>query len=336
MKNNHYIFITILAFAAICYAITAFMRNSRPAGRHHFKIALLSPAIHPSIEKIEKAYISTLTNSPKATYTVTTFNGSGDGQRLSLFANRAVDSDFDAIVTIGTSTTLLIKNLLLKRAGTTPQIFTAVSRPETMGISQQIVDQKVPHLTGVLEENDLGTHIDIVCKMLPTAHRFLLIYCPTGGSSLEEDKKLVEKKLTDRGRSCRAVAIFSPAEIPTKTTEAIKQADVVMILKDNIVVSGLDGLLKLCNRFEKPLIASDLDSVDRGALSALGVYEAQFGVQGAELTRQILEEGKKPEQLPFAHAGRSVLKLNGEQCARHHIDAKVIEFIRAQYTVETI
>src|SRR3989339_1404045 len=249
--KNRYIFIT-LALVVACCAIVVFMQNSTPelkTEKSHFKVAILSPAVHPSLEKIAKAYSRTLNDSPNASYSVTIFNGAGDGQRMALFANKCVNDDFDAIFTIGTGATLLIKNLLFKHASTTPQIFTAVSHPETMGITQAAA-----HVTGILEENDFDLHIDLVCKMLPALKRFLLIYCPTGGSNLEQDKELVERKVSSMGHLFKAVAIFSPAEIPTKTTEAIKQSDIVMILKDNVAVSGLDGLLKLCNRFEKPLI----------------------------------------------------------------------------------
>ncbi len=44
--------------------------------------------------------------------------------------------------------------------------------------------------------------------------------------------------------------------------------DLVLILKDNTVVSALDALTHLCERYKKPLFASDLNSTEKGAAVA--------------------------------------------------------------------
>ena len=49
-----------------------------------------------------------------------------------------------------------------------------------------------------------------------------------------------------------------------KTAPFIEEVDAVLVIKDNTVMSGLDALVKLCDQKGKLLIASDLDSADRG------------------------------------------------------------------------
>ncbi|MCL5436961.1 MAG: hypothetical protein M1549_03750 [Candidatus Dependentiae bacterium] len=301
--------------------------NSSP--QKTYRIALLSPAIHPSIEKIEKAYQRRLGGAASA-YQVTTFNAAGDAQRLNLFAQNIVSGNFDAICTIGTNTTLLINNLRQKRGIKTPQIFAAVPAPQQVGLAENS-----PQLAGVVEENDIATHLDIVSQLMPRAKHFLLVYCPTSGQVITHEKSLMEHVVKRLGGTFSAVAIFSPSEIPAKTTQFIQRADVVVVLKDNVVVTGLDVLLKICNSFGKPVIASDLDSVDRGALSALGVHEEQFGTKAAELTIAILAPKSDPAPIGFVPADTPTLKLNSPVCARYGIDLAATDALRHRYPLET-
>ncbi len=75
-------------------------------------------------------------------------------------------------------------------------------------------------------------------------------------------------------------------------------SDALIVLKDNTIVSGLDVLVKLCDRHRIPLMASDLDSPDRGAAFGYGVYEIDFGIEGANKALQILIKGIHPGTIP--------------------------------------
>ena len=71
-----------------------------------------------------------------------------------------------------------------------------------------------------------------------------------------------------------------------------------MILKDNTVVSGIDSLINLCQRYKVTLLATDLNSGAKGAALAYGIYEAQCGIQAALQAKLILEKGQLPSQVP--------------------------------------
>lgn len=298
--------------------------------RPHVRIAFLSPAIHPSLEKIEHAYAATLRDNTHSYYDITIFNGGGDAQRTGVLANSIVNRNFDAICTVGASTTLLVKNLLAKRKENTPHIFLAVADPESLGIQEGTSET-----TGIVEKNDIATTLTMASKLIPDAKKLLLVYCPTSSSNMEKDRQTIITLLNRDGRTLETVEVFSSSEIPSKTTHAIQQADMVMILKDNVVVSGFDGLIKICNTFNRPLIASDLDSVDRGALFAVGVHEEQFGIEGAKITKKIFEDAISARQIPFAPAGAYVLKLDQLTCTRYRINSQSLKGIPS-VTIEIV
>ena len=116
--------------------------------------------------------------------------------------------------------------------------------------------------------------------------------------------------MTSHNIALRTAEVVNIHEVYGKTAGVIHDCDVVMVLKDNTVVSGLDALVKLCNAHHKLLFTTDLDSCDRGAALSFGVYEDQFGVQAARYAHAILEQNKKAADLPCVAPTTYKLKIN--------------------------
>lgn len=72
----------------------------------------------------------------------------------------------------------------------------------------------------------------------------------------------------------------------------------IFILKDEMIVSGINTLVQQAEERRIPVIASDDGSVSKGAAFALGVSEYQTGVDAAKVALQILN-GKKQVQCQF-------------------------------------
>ncbi len=100
------------------------------------------------------------------------------------------------------------------------------------------------------------------------------------------------------GIKLKTVEIFKTNEILLKTAPFIEEADAVLVIKDNTVVSGLDVLVKLCDQKGKLLIASDLDSADRGVPYAYGVSELIYGEEAAKKALLILDDDQRPRDIP--------------------------------------
>src|SRR5690606_8752097 len=71
------------------------------------------------------------------------------------------------------------------------------------------------------------------------------------------------------------------------------KVDVIYTNTDNNVVSAYEALVKVGNESKIPLIASDTDSVKRGAIAALGVNYKNLGIQTGTMVARILK-GEKP------------------------------------------
>src|SRR5690606_5243571 len=72
----------------------------------------------------------------------------------------------------------------------------------------------------------------------------------------------------------------------------VGKVDVIYTNTDNNVVSAYEALAKVGNDAKIPLIASDTDSVKRGAIAALGVNYHDLGLQTGKMVVKILKGGK--------------------------------------------
>lgn len=72
------------------------------------------------------------------------------------------------------------------------------------------------------------------------------------------------------------------------------KGQVVLVLKDLLVVSGMDVILKAAKQLDIPVVVSDEGSVKAGATYAFGVSELDIGAEGARLLAGEIDGKKGP------------------------------------------
>lgn len=283
-----------------------------------YKIALLTPVTHPSLQQIQQGFIDTLKASNKADYTFDVFNANGNRMLMRSQAEEIVCGNYDLICTVGAQATQLTKEISIKKQKLKPIVFVAVNDPVRLNLVNSL-ESSGNHVTGTTEIPNYPLQLKLLTMFKPTIKNLLLVYNPTEGEGKEDKKVEIEKILNERGIALKTVEVYNTSDVYQKANTAVSQADAVLILKDNTVVRALDSLVKLCARYNVPLMATDLESVDRGAVFGFGVYERDFGVGGAQLAQQILEEGKKPLQVPCQPLRSFIFKVNKSQLQKQGI-----------------
>lgn len=262
-----------------------------------YSIAILSPISVPALETIERGLKTTLGASKKAQYTFTTFNANGDRTLLNSYAQKITQQSFDAVVTLGSGATQIMYEVSSKRKSTTPVIFTAVEQPEKMGIIES-KESSGNHLTGIEEVVAPALQIRALTTMRPDVKTLAIVYNPSA-HGLQALKVEYVHACHEAGIGVKFIEIFATNELSQKVPAGINGCDALLIMKDVIVASGIDLLVKLCNRHHVTLIASDLDSGDKGAAIGFGSFEYSFGSLAARQVREVLEEGKAPRSIPI-------------------------------------
>lgn len=284
----------LFILAALTFALIGFKTLSDEPSAV-YRIAILTPTTHPSLEQIEKGFKETLSGGGK--YEFRTYNAQANKTLMRSEIDEIARQGYDLVFTIGASATQMAKEALDKKKNPLPIVFTAIAEPMNLNIIQS-EQSSGNQLTGVKEIINFRKTIEVMQALAPDLKTVLLVYDPTQ-YGLAHDKAHIEEMLSNLGLRLIPVEVFKTNELFQKVSLPIKDADALLVLKDNTVVPGVDSLVKLSLREKIPLIASDLDSVEKGAAAAFGVREYIYGEEAALKARQILEEKKLPAQIPI-------------------------------------
>jgi len=248
------------------------------------RIAILTPITHQSLEEIENGFREAFENE-KVVFK--TFNAGGNRTLMRSEVEKIARSGFDLVLTIGAQSTKITKEVFEKNKLKTPVVYAAVTNPDGLGLSS-------PQLTGSVEVVD---YPGLFHRLRNHGFQTLLLVYDPSQWMLETYKMEIERLAKQDLISIIPIPVFQTNMVRTLVVSRISQADAVLVLKDNTVVTAINLLAKLALEANVPLIASDLDSFEKGADIAYGVKEREYGRQSALLAKQILYQEKSPGDL---------------------------------------
>lgn len=280
-------------------------------------IAILTPVTHPSLEQIEKGFKETIEASCPSKYRFVTYNAQGNKILMRSEVEEIIQKNCPLVLTIGTLSSQMMHEVTTHKKVPIPIVFTCVNDPVGFHI---VHSESNPgrNITGVKELLDFQKQLTYLLQYKPEIKNVLLVYNPTE-PGLVKDQREIGAILQAHNLMLTTVEIFHNNELMVKVAPFMECADAVLILKDNTVVSGLDALVKLCNRHHIPLIASDLDSPDRGAAFGYGVHEIEFGIEAAKIALNILEAHISPGSIPVTPVAQFTFKINAEAAGKQGI-----------------
>lgn len=315
MKNNiTFIAIILLIFGLV---IAVLMKSKIKQSGYHvtnsqntsdmpeYNIAIMIPATHPALEEIQQGFLDTL--RPVLSYRYDVYNANGDRALMRHQAEEIVAKNYDLIFTIATAPALIMKEVVQQRSKDIAMVAGAVDSPVEIGLVQSL-QSSGNNITVVTGIDDFEQQLDVLRYVKPQTKSILLVYNSTPG--LEKKRSNIEFLCRKKGIGLQSVAIFSINDVLQKVSTFIAVHDVVLILKDNMVVSGIESLINLCNKMHKTLYASDLNSGDKGAVLSFGVHEYDDGVESAYKAIEILKNHKKPSDVPSSMNTRFKVKVN--------------------------
>lgn len=202
-------------------------------------------------------------------------------------ARKFIGDQADAIVTIGTPSAQAAV------AGTKriPIVFTAVTDP-VQGQLTPSWEASGTNVTGVSDVLELGKQMELVKQVVPEAKRIGIVYNPGEANSVAVVEALKEI-LPQYDLTLVEAAAPRSVDVGSAARSLVGKVDVIYTNTDNNVVSAYEALVKVGNDMKIPLIASDTDSVKRGAIAALGVNYHDLGLQTGRIVVRILE-GENP------------------------------------------
>jgi len=242
-------------------------------------------------------------------------------------AQKFVGDAPDVIIAIATPAAQAVA----ARTRSIPLLFTAVTDP----VAARLVaswEASASNISGVSDLLELDQQIALIKQVVPTATRVGMVYNPGEANSVVVLKQL-ETLLPAQGMSLVEAAAPRSVDVGSAARSLVGKVDVFYTSTDNNVVSSYEALVKVGQEAKIPLIASDTDSVRRGAVAALGVNYHDLGVQTGRMAARILQ-GEKPGAIPPETSTRVELFVNPGAAARQGITLSPVLLQSAAQVIE--
>jgi putative tryptophan/tyrosine transport system substrate-binding protein len=271
-----------------------------------YKIGITQIVSHPALDACVEGFKEALAEKGfeegvNVTYDVQ--NAQGDMATASSIAQKFAGDDLDLVLTVATPTS----QAMVKADSTTPIVFSAVTDPIGAGLLTN-GDAPEANVTGVSDMLPVEPHLELVKRVVPDAETVGLLYNAGEAHSvfLVEAEKAAAEAM---GLKVVEATASNSSEVQAAAESLVGRVDVISVLTDNTVVSGLESVVKVCRENDIPLVSGDTDSVQRGAVAAYAFDYKDHGMQAGYMGAEILG-GKAISELPIRFAENLVLSVN--------------------------
>ncbi|WP_373762052.1 ABC transporter substrate-binding protein [Neisseria dentiae] len=279
------------------------------------KIAITAIVEHPSLDAVRKGVIDELKNKgyeEGKNLTVDFQSAQGSTANAAQIAKKFAGSNPDVIVAIATPSAQSV----VAATKTIPVVYAGVTDP----VAAKLVpgwEASNTNVTGVSDELPLDPQIDLMKKLVPAVKNVGYVYSPGEvNSTIVLDQ--LKAKLSSQGINVVAAPAQRSSDVLTAARSLNGKVDLIYTSLDNNVVSSYESMYKAAVEMKKPLVASDTDSVKRGAVAALGVNYYDLGKKTGDVVFQILN-GKKAGEIPSARMETLDLFLSKKNAAAEGI-----------------
>ncbi len=269
-------------------------------------VAITAIVEHPALDSVRDGVIEALEK-----------NGYVKGKNLALqyqsaqgntgtaaqIARQFIGDKPDAIVAIATPSAQSV----VAATKQIPVVYSAVTDPVAAQLVST-VEAAGGNVTGVSDVLELEKQVDLIKRAVPNAKKVGMVYNPGEANSAVVVKRLQEL-LPNEGMELIEASAPRSVDVGSAARSLIGKVDVIYTNTDNNVVSAYEALVKVGNEADIPLIASDTDSVKRGAIAALGINYKDLGLQTGEIVVRILN-GEDPGTIPSQTSSKLELYVN--------------------------
>jgi putative ABC transport system substrate-binding protein len=188
-----------------------------------------------------------------------------------------------------------------------PMLFTAVTDPVSAGLVEAF-DKPSEYITGVSDLLPLDKHMAMIMTYKPGIKKLGVLY--NAGEANSKATVATLKALSEQlGFEVGEATAAKTADVYTAAKSLVGRCDAVFIPTDNTIVSALESVLKVGSQNKLPIFAADVDSVERGAVAAMGFDYYKHGYQTGAMAKKILE-GAAPASLPVEFQQELQLQIN--------------------------
>lgn len=286
-------------------------------------VGILVPIELPAMTQIVSGFETTLTKESKVPVTYIVKNAQGDANLQRSILQEFNSQHVDLVAPIGTDAA----QMTIAMMRNTPIVGIAANH-----LKEQATKANNLNVTGVTSKVPPSARMGFIHAALPKLKNITLIY--SADARIFDQVKEFEAVAKQNGITVQPLMVSQLSELYTISNNIAPESQAIFILKDEMIVSGLNSILQQALQRHIPVIASDDGSVSKGAAFALGVSEYQTGVDAAKVALQILE-GKKASDIPVDVMQHYFVFLNPTNAQIQNVNVNAVKAAakKLNYTV---
>ena len=268
-----------------------------------FKIGISQFAEHPALDDVRKGFEDEL-KSLGVNADIIYKNSQGDTGVAGVIAQKFVSDKADLIFGIATVSAQAAKQSTDK----IPVLFSAVTDP----VNSQLVktmDKVGGNVTGTTDATPMEKQLGLFQKIDPKIKKVGIIYNTSESNSEIQvaNAKEIGAKL---GLEIRAVGVNNINDIPQAVNSMISKVDGFYTITDNIVASAINLISMAANERGMVTVGAEEAHVKGGILLTDGLSYYELGRQTGRMAKEILTDGKKPEDMPVETLANTTKVVN--------------------------
>lgn len=277
-------------------------------GGEVYKVAIVQPMSHTSLDQIRDTIVSKLNASGKQVE-ITTENANGDTSALTTILSNCKAQGVDLVIPIATSTAQSAKTVF-EDSGL-PIVFAAVSDPVAAGLT----GEGCQNITGVSNNIPAAEIVKLIFNFQPDCQKIGFLYTSSETNSVSTIN--AAKAYCDQeGIAYEEASIANLSELQTAVETLLSRGvDALYTGNDNSIASAMATYTDAAYAKGVPVYCGADSMVADGGFATIGVNYVQLGDQVANLALKVLD-GTSPADLPYETLSDYARYVNLQAAAR--------------------
>lgn len=312
-----------LIMMVIMFLVIAGVKSNAQEGKK-FKIGISQFAEHPALDDVRRGFEDEL-KSLGVEADITYKNSQGDTGVAGVIAQKFVSDKSDLIFGIATVSAQAAK----QSTDRIPVLFSAVTDP----VNSQLVktmDKVGGNVTGTTDATPMEKQLELFKKINPEIKRIGIIYNTSESNSEIQvaNAKEIGAKL---GLEIRAVGVNNINDIPQAVNSLVSKVDGFYTITDNIVASAINLISMAANERGLVTVGAEEAHVKGGILLTDGLSYYELGRQTGRMAKEILVDGKKPEDMPVETLANTTKVVNEKTMKKLKLNKELPVFEGADF-----
>lgn len=230
-------------------------------------------------------------------------NAQGEQANATSIAQTFANDDLDLVLAVATPAAQAAAQAITDK----PVLFTAVTDAEEAGLVDSS-DKPGGNVTGTSDLNPVEEQLKLVKDVKPDAKTVGIVYS-SGEVNSQVQVDLAKEAAKGLDVKIKEATIANSSEL-AQAVESLGKVDAYYVPTDNNVVSAVSTMVQAAEKNKALLVGSEAGQVESGAAITRGIDYTKLGEQTGEMALKILQDGKKPAEMPVETSSNLELVVN--------------------------